>query len=97
MSDLSVQTIFVCCGCSDGKTRGVILQEKEAKQIIGYIQHVQGGKIRIGGNPLVILDLETAAKMARDDAAHNRATFWQRIFKRAGGTNGAGSDLVMAR
>jgi hypothetical protein len=44
--------LTVNVACSDGFIREVALDGKQPKQIIGYITHIQGGKIRVRTKPL---------------------------------------------
>lgn len=48
---LEVVALAVFCTCNDGETRPVTLEGKQAKQILGYITHIQGGKIRLRTEP----------------------------------------------
>jgi hypothetical protein len=65
--DLSVTTLVVLCGCSDGKLRAVAFEGKNAKQVHGYVRHIQGGTLQLKKEP-VILVMDTPA-IARAIAA----------------------------
>jgi|GEM_PF-3783553 len=53
--DLSVTTLVVLCGCSDGKLRAVAFEGKNARQVHGYVRHIQGGNLKLAKEPLLIL------------------------------------------
>lgn len=58
--DLSVQTLIVICGCSDGKTRAIAFDNegKQARKVHGFIRHIQGGKLSLHKEPVVLLQLD---------------------------------------
>jgi hypothetical protein len=53
--DLSVNTLVVLCGCSDGKLRAVAFEGKNAKQVHGYVRHIQGGGLKLKREPLLLV------------------------------------------
>lgn len=53
--DLSVTTLVVLCGCSDGKLRAVAFEGKNAKQVHGYVRHIQGGNLTLKKEPLLLV------------------------------------------
>jgi len=84
--DLSVTTLLVLCGCSDGKLRAVAFENKNAKQVHGYIRHIQGGHLKLKKEP-VLLVMETPENLRAIELAGaprqlgRPPSFWERIFR----------------
>lgn len=49
---LEVVSLAVFMTCNDGETRAVRLEGKQPKQILGFITHIQGGKVRLEHKPI---------------------------------------------
>lgn len=78
-SAYQIKTISIVYGLSDGTTRMMDLQnEKQDKQLAGYITHIQGGKVKISKAPVVIMSADAADRMTRDAVAYNQHGFWRR-------------------
>jgi hypothetical protein len=68
--DLSARMLVVLIGCSDGKLRTVAFEGRQAKQVHGYLRHIQGGHLQLKTEPLTLL-LESEAVSLAQRATEN--------------------------
>ena len=61
VEEISIVGLFVQCICNDGMIRPVVLTGKQPKQILGYVRHIQGGRLQLKREPIGKLELEKEA------------------------------------
>ena len=79
--DLSAEALVICVQCSDGKLRALQFDKagKQAKQVYGYVRHIQGGRLKLHHEPLLLLQESERLVAAVEKVVHPPPTLWQRI------------------
>ena len=81
MADLSIEALVICCQCSDGKLRALQFDKggKQAKQVHGFVRHIQGGRLKLHHEPLLLLQESEQLVAAVDRVVNPKPSIWQRI------------------
>ena len=75
-----LRSLVVCYVCNDDKLRAVEFRGKDAKQVHGYLQHIQGGHVRIKPEPLLLLNehpeiVALVARLEKENAQSPSSSF----------------------
>ena|ERR1041384_6396733 len=71
--------VIVLYICSDKKLRPVEFGAKHAKQVHGYLTHIQGGEIRLRDEESLLV-YDTPATRAAMDEIENPKVTWRRLI-----------------
>lgn len=75
--------LVIVCHCSDDKLRTIQFEGKQAKKIYGYLEHIQGGRVKMKREPVLLVDDSPLVRQAIEQAVNPppKLTWWETLIE----------------